>query len=126
MASSIYPVPITVNTGTISANTKILANDVTFAAGEFRPGGGAIIRVYFCFKTTVMDANYSAAVTQNGSTTPLLKLNGENSFILNDSGYYRFDIGVEEDTQFNLSISEDLIAATEILELRIHKIVFGA
>jgi len=129
MSGSIYKIPLNIRTvDPIPLNEKILENDITFTADEFKVGKGGILRLYFAFKPS--EADYQLTITLNGTSGDTLDLdrfilNGDNNFVLLSDGYYRFDIGVDSDTKFNLSNSRE-IEQDEILELSLHKIVFGA
>ena len=128
MSGSIYKIPLTVRTvDPIPANEKILENDITFTTDEFKVGKGGLLRLYFAFETSL---DYELTITLSGTSGNILdlkkfKLNGDNDFKLLTDGYYRFDIGVDSVTEFNLSINAALEPA-DILELSLHKIVFGA
>jgi len=125
MASSIHKIDVDPETATITAGNKILSVDIDFVPGEFAPGGGGIVRLYFSF-TSAAAADYEITVSKLGQadlTGFPLKLNSDQNFVLKSDGYYRFDIGVEETDKINFSSSVDL---TKINELEIHKIVIGA
>lgn len=120
--SSIYEIPVIVNVADpIPINTKILASDVSFVAGEFNPGKGATLRVILGLAP---GADFEVSITLDGST-PSLKLNGDNSFVVKSGGYNRFDVGVDETTLFNFSINQSL-AQAGITHIKLQKIVFGA
>ncbi len=120
--SSIYEIPVIVNVADpITSNTKILASDVSFVAGEFNPGKGGTLRLILGLAPS---ADFEVSITLDGSS-PSMKLNGDNSFVIKNTGYYRFDIGIDETTLFNFSINQSL-AQAGITEIKLQKIVFGA
>lgn len=120
--SSIYEIPVIVNVADpISANTKILQNDVVFQPGEFNPGKGATLRLILGLAP---GADFEVSITLDGST-PSIKLNGDNIFVVKNGGYYRFDIGVDETSLFNFSINQSL-AQSGITHIKLSKILFGA
>jgi len=131
MAGNIYSVDVEMEALPILANAKILNVDIDFVAasgsspGEFDPGGGGIIRLYFSF-TTAGAADTVITVTKLGQVDLLgfpLKLNADQNFVIKSDGYYRFDIGVEVGDKVNLSST---IQIDKINEMKIHKIVIGA
>lgn len=120
--SSNYEIPIVVNTADpITANTKILASDVEFEPREFNPGKGATLRLML---TLLPGSDFEISFTIDGST-PALKLNGDNDFVVKNGGYYRFDIGVDETSKFNFSINQSL-PQSGITSIKLQKILFGA
>lgn len=130
MAGSIYQIPIIVESAP-AANAKILTNDVEFIGavgskpGEFTPGDGGIVRVYFSLGT-LLKADTVITLTLKGKADLLgipLKLNADQNFIIKSDAYYRFDIGVEVGDKINFSSS---VAISDIYHFRMHKIVFGA
>jgi len=120
--SSIYEIPVVLNTtDPIPINTKILASDVSFVPGEFNPGKGATLRLNLGLATGI---DFEISITLDGSA-PSLKLNADNDFVIKSTGYYRFDIGIDETSLFNFSISQSL-PQTSITHIKLQKILFGA
>jgi len=107
---------------TIALNTKILENDIV-VTNELLAGDSGVFRIWWSFTT---GADYIITITKKGAadlTGFPLKVNGDNTFILKDDGYYRFDVGVRPGDLINLSSS---VAITKINDLQIQQIQIGA
>ncbi len=119
MTSSIYALTVTPDTPAIAAATDILTSDISITTGMVKPGGGAILRLYFSFDFAVTPATISVF---NNST---LKgnLNADNSGNVISDGYYRFDIDVEAGDEINLQASQQI---DTINVMRAHLVQFGA
>ena len=106
----------------IALNTKILENDIVVTS-EMLHGDSGLFRVWFSFTT---GADYILTATVNGQADLLgfpLQVNGDNTFVLRDNGYYRFDIGVRPGDLINLSSS---VGITKVNRLQIQQIQIGA
>ncbi len=105
----------------INAGEDILQNDVVITSDDVRPGGGAILRVYFSidFDDDVTDAEIT--VTNKGVLHGTL--NPDNANLLESDGYYRFDIGVEDEDEINFTCNDNII---EVHFFRTHLVDFGA
>ena len=119
MTSSIYPLAISLNTPTITANTDIFSSDITITTDMVKPGGGGILRLSFSLVFGVTPATISV---RNGGT---LKgnLNADNSTNIISNGFYRFDIDIEAGDTINLRANQSI---TAINFLRTHLVQFGA
>ena len=119
MTSSIYPLSVSLNTPTITANTDILSSNISITNDMVSPGGGGILRLSFAFTFGATPATLSVF---NGGT---LKgnLNADNSANVITDGFYRFDIDVESGDTINLRASQSI---TTIRFLRAHLVQFGA
>lgn len=118
MTSSIYPLPI-VATGTpIGTDTDIIVGGIPIVRAQVSPGGGGILRLYFSF---TMGGPSTVRVFNNS----VLKgfLNADNSNVITDDGFYRFDIDVEEGDLVNI---QSTVAISTVNLLRAHLVQFGA
>lgn len=123
LQSSAFAVPLTVEGVTITANAKILTNDIVTDA-DFINGNSGRIRFLFSF-TTLAAADFQMTVTKLGEadlTGFPLKLNADNTFILLSDGYYQFDISVEPGDLINFSSNVDI---TKINDIQVQKIQIG-
>ncbi len=105
----------------ITLNTKILENDIVVTP-ELLSGESGLFRIWWSFTT---GANYVLTVTKKGAADLLgfpLKVNGDNSFVLKDDGYYRFDFGVRPGDLINFSSSVEI---TKVNDLQIQQIQIG-
>jgi len=119
LTSSIYPLTVSLNTPTITANTDIFSSDITISADQVKPGGGGILRLSFSFTFGVTPATVS--VRNGGSFKG--NLNADNSANVITDGYYRFDIDVEAGDTINLRATQSI---TAINFVRAHLVQFGA
>lgn len=106
----------------IALNTKILENDI-IVTKKMLSGDSGLFRILWSFTT---GADYVLTVTKKGAVDLLgfpLKVNGDNSFVLKDDGYYRFDVGVRPGDLINFSSS---VAITKVNDLQIQQIQIGA
>jgi len=81
------------------------------------------LRLWWSFTT---GADYEVTITKLGAADLLgspLKVNGDNTFVLKDNGFYRFDIGVKPGDLINLSSS---VAISAVNTLQIQQIQLGA
>ena len=119
MTSSIYPLVISLNSPTITANTDIFSSNIPITLDQVKPGGGGILRLSFSFTFGVTPATMSV---YNGG---ILKgnLNADNSANVITDGYYRFDIDVESGDAINLRATQSI---TAINFARAHLVQFGA
>lgn len=119
MTSSIYPITVSLNTPTITANTDIFSSDITITTDQVKPGGGGILRLSFSFVFGVTPATVSV---RNGG---VLKgnLNADNATNVITDGFYRFDIDVEAGDTINLRATQSI---TAINFVRAHLVQFGA
>ena len=122
LRSSAYARVATPATVTIAIDAKILDNDIVVTS-DMLAGDSGLFRIWFSFTT---GADYNLTITTKGAVDltgfPLL-VNGDNSFVLKDNGYYRFDIGVEPGDLINMSSS---VAITQVNRLQIQQIQLGA
>ena len=122
LQSSAYARNATPDTVTIAINAKILANDIVVTK-DMLAGDSGLFRIWWSFTT---DADYTITVTKKGAVDltgfPLI-VNPDNSFILKDNGYYRFDVGVQPGDLINLSSSVEI---TKVNDLQIQQIQLGA
>ena len=106
----------------IALNTKILENDIVVTK-DLLAGDSGLFRIWWSFTT---GADYIVTITKKGAADltgfPLI-VNGDNTFILKDNGYYRFDIGVKPGDLINLSSSVEI---TKVNDLQIQQIQIGA
>lgn len=118
MTSSIYAIPVTATATPIGTNTDIIVGGVPISREQVSPGGGGILRLYFSF---TFGAPSTVRVFNNG----ILKgfLNADNSNVIEDNGFYRFDIDIEEGDLVNI---ESSVAISTVNLLRVHLIQFGA
>jgi len=120
LQNSAFEVPLTVEAVTITANNKILTDDITIDA-DFVNGDSGRIRFLFSF-TTAAAADYQITLTKLGAadlTGFPLKLNADNTFILLSDGYYQFDISVRPGELINFSSNVDI---TKINNIQVQKI----
>lgn len=109
---------------TISSGTKILENDIevtTDMLGSSSSSG--VFRLWFSFTTA---SEYQITVTKNGAadlTGSPLKVHADLDFVLQSTGYYRFDIAVNVGDLINLSSDTDI---TAVNELTIQQVQIGA
>lgn len=106
----------------IALNTKILENDLEITS-DMLGGNSGLLRIWWSFTT---GADYVLTITKKGAADLLgfpLKVNGDNSFVLQDDGYYRFDLGVKPGDLINLSSSVEI---TKVNDLQIQQIQIGA
>jgi len=107
---------------TIAINAKILENDLVITK-DLLGGDSGLLRIWWSFTT---GADYEVTITKLGAADLLgspLKVNGDNTFVLKDNGFYRFDIGVKPGDLINLSSS---VAITAVNTLQIQQIQLGA
>ncbi len=112
LQSSAYEVPVTLETPTISANAKILTDDIPITA-DFLNGNSGQLRIWFSFTAA---SDFEIAVTKLGEADLLgspLKLNADQNFVIKSTGYYRFDIGVRPGDLINLSSTANITAINE-------------
>lgn len=106
----------------ITLNTQILASDIAVTSALL-DGDSGVFRIWFSFTT---GEDYNLTITKKGAADLLgfpLKVNGDNTFVLKDDGYYRFDIGVQIGDLINLSSSVEI---TKVNDLQIQQIQIGA
>jgi len=123
LASSAYARDATPASVTIAIDTKILENDITVTREMLGRSDSGLFRIWWSFTT---GADYEVTITKLGAADLLgspLKVNADNLFVLQDNGYYRFDIGVEPGDLINLSSS---VAITAVNDLQIQQIQIGA
>lgn len=123
LQSSAYARDATPATVTIALNTQILENDIVVTREMLGRSDSGLFRIWWSFTT---GADYVLTITKNGAADLLgfpLKVNGDNTFVLRDDGYYRFDIGVEPGDLINMSSS---VAITKVNNLQIQQIQIGA
>ena len=107
----------------IALNTKILENDLVITKDMLGGGNSGLLRLWWSFTT---GADYVLTVTKKGAVDLLgfpLIVNGDNSFVLKDNGYYRFDIGVIPGDLINLSSTVEI---SKVNDLQIQQIQIGA
>lgn len=104
----------------IDADENILDNDIVITNDMVKPGGGGILRVYFSFEF-LGDANSTIAVYNNNVFKG--NLNADNSSVVVDGGFYRFDLDVEVNDSLNFQSSVDIDSVNFI---RTHLVQFGA
>ena len=107
----------------IALNTKIFENDIVVTREMLGRSDSGLFRIWWSFTT---GADYELTVTKLGEadlTGFPLKVNGDNTFILRDDGYYRFDIGVKPGDLINLSSNVEI---TKINDLQVQQIQIGA
>lgn len=122
LQSSAYARDATPATVTIALNTKILDNDI-IVTKKMLAGDSGLFRIWWSFTT---GADYVLTITTKGEadlTGFPLKVNGDNTFVLENDGLYRFDVGVEPGDLINLSSS---VAITKVNRLQIQQIQIGA
>lgn len=122
LQSSAYEKISTPTEITITSNTKILENDIVIT-NTLLAGDSGVFRIWWSFTT---GADYALTVTKKGATDLLgfpLKVNGDNSFVLQSDGYYRFDFGVRPGDLINFSSNVDI---TQVNDLQIQQIQIGA
>jgi len=119
LTSSIYPIAVTTNSPTITANTDILSSDITITTDQVSPGGGGILRLYFSF---TFGATPAVVSIRNGGTLKGNLNADDNTDIITD-GFYRFDIDVEAGDTINMRATQPI---TGINFLRAHLVQFGA
>ena len=107
MSSSIYKIPITINTAPITGNSDILTNDITFLPQEFNPGKSGLMRVWFCFETPA-DADTVVTVSHTSGFNNPTQLNADNNFVIRSKGLYRFDVPVTFDDSVNIRSSQQV------------------
>jgi len=120
--SSAYTRDSTSSSPPIAANSQIFENDLLVTQGRL-VGDSGLFRLWFSFTTGV---DYNITITKKGAADLLgfpLKVNGDNSFVLKDNGYYRFDMNVEPGDLINLSSNVEI---TKVNELRLQQIQIGA
>ena len=119
MTSSIYPLPVALNTPTIAINTDIFSSPVTITSDMVKPGGGGILRLSFSF---TFGTSPSVVYVRNGGN---LKgnLNADNSNNVVTDGFYRFDIDVEAGDSINIQSSQIIDTVNFV---RAHLVQFGA
>ena len=86
-------------------------------------GDSGLFRIWFSFTT---GADYELTITKLGAadlTGFPLKVNADNTFVLKDDGYYRFDIGVQPGDLINMSSN---VAISKVNDLQIQQIQIGA
>lgn len=107
--------------GPIFAGDKLLPEDIPIPASFVSPGGGGLMRLYFALFVENFVPTEVGILDREGFIKGIL--NGDNNNIINDEGYYRFDIDLEEGDQFNLvaSVNIELVGF-----FRAHLITFGA
>ena len=100
-------------------NQSMFVNDVEINSNDVSPGGGGILRIYFSFG--IAAPTTSINVFNNG----ILKgaLNADANKIIEDQGWYRFDIDVEAGDAINL---QSTTAIDEVSFVRLHLVQFGA
>ena len=106
----------------IALNTKILENDLVITS-EILGGNSGLLRMWWSFTT---GAEYEITVTKKGAADLLgfpLKVNGDNLFVLQSDGYYRFDIGVKPGDLINFSSN---VAISKVNDIQIQQIQLGA
>jgi len=122
LRSSAYARVATPATVTIALNTQILAADIVVTK-DMLAGDSGLFRIWWSFTT---GGDYNLTITKKGAADLLgfpLKVNGDNSFVLKDDGYYRFDVGVQLGDIINLSSSVEI---TKVNDLQIQQIQLGA
>ena len=122
LTSSAYDRDATPAGTPIALNSKILENDIVVTK-EMLAGNSGLFRIWWSFTT---GNDYVLTVTKKGAVNLLgfpLKVNGDNTFVLLDDGYYRFDIGVKPGDLINLSSN---VQITKVNDLQIQQIQKGA
>ncbi len=117
MASSIYPIPITLNATPIAADTDIFSSPIVITAAQVSPGGGATLRLSFS-----IDPDKAVVTIFNGGSIKGI-LNADNDGLLNANGLYRFDIDVEAGDSLNARCSLEI---TTLHQFRAHLVQIGA
>lgn len=123
LRSSAYDIPVTVETGTINTNSKILTNDIEPTV-ESLGGNSGLFRIWFSM--TGGNSDYQISVTKLGGTdnTKPRVLNGDNNFQLISTGYYRFDIGVKPGDKINFIVVGNNVTAVN--DFQVQQIQTGA
>ena len=124
MTSSVYPISVTAANGGggVGVNTDLLVSDIEITSDMVKPGGGGLLRLYFSYGVTGGGLTHTEiTITDNGSDKGLL--NADNDAHVDNDGYYRFDLDVEEGDLINL---ESSIAITATNFIRAHLVQFGA
>jgi len=122
LRSSAYARDATPAAVTIAIDDPILENDIVITS-DMLGGDSGLFRIWFSFTT---GADYELTITKLGAadlTGFPLKVNADNTFVLRDDGYYRFDIGVEPGDLINMSSS---VAISKVNDLQIQQIQIGA
>jgi len=122
LRSSAYARVATPSGTPIAIDAAILASDIVVTS-TMLGGDSGLFRIWFSFTT---GADYNLTITKKGAADltgfPLL-VNGDNTFVLKDDGYYRFDIGVQPGDLINMSSS---VAISKVNDLQIQQIQIGA
>jgi len=120
LQGSAYEIVATPTGTPITANTQILASDITITASLLN-GDSGLLRLLFSF-TTAIAADTQITVTKLGAAdltgSPLI-LNADNTFIILSDGYYRFDVSVAPGDLINLSSSVQITAVNDLQVQRI-------
>lgn len=122
MASSIFKKDLTLEGFPISANSKILTNNITFTEEELSPGGSGMMRIWIAVATSG-DIDTTLEITYDGTFSEIIKLSADNNFVVKSGGLYRFDVPIRPGINFNIRSSVEI----NIVDLFfLDKIVFGA
>lgn len=119
MPSSTYAQQVSPNEVPINANEDILDSNISITREMVSPGGAGTLRLLFSF----VFAAESSVITVYNNGSPKGNLNTDNFQTINNNGYYRFDIDVEEGDEINLRSSANI---TAINFVRAHLVVIGA
>ena len=106
--------------GSISSDENIFEEDIVITNDMVKPGGGGILRLYFSFDFAAPEEATISIFNNN-----ILKgnLNADNNAIVEDNGYYRFDIDVEAGDAINMKSNVDI---DTVHFVRSHLVQFGA
>ena len=99
MTSSIYSLPVTPESPSITSGNNLLTSDIEITPDMVKPGGGGILRLYFAF--TFDTSPGTIQVFNNNSLTGDLNA---DTFDIVDNGSYKFDIDVESGDNINLQL----------------------
>ena len=122
MVSSIFKKDLVLENTPITADSKILTNNITFSEEELAPGKSGAMRLWIAI-TTLADVDTILTITYDGSFTELIQLQADQGFIVKSKGLYRFDVPIRPGINWNIKSSVE-ITSVELLFL--DQIVFGA
>ncbi len=118
LASSAYEVTLTKESTPITANAKILTDDIIITK-DFLGGGSGLLRLWFSFNTA---SDYQLTITKLGAANLTgfpLKVIATADFTLLSNGYYRFDIGVTLGDLINFSSSVQIDTINDLQVQRV-------
>jgi len=126
LQSSSFPLVSFSTSGAVALDTDILPESLLITKDNLQ-GEAGLFRVWITFATTA-DVDFQMNVRRKNAsdtvtTDRLLKLNGDNDFILKSGGYYRFDVDVIIGDEINF---QSTVGLTRVDELRVHQIQIGA